>query len=121
MLIPSSLSTSRKLNDTAKDRPKSSKESIIDVLGNQHSYSCVLRTNRFTVMPMLSDHQCPFTRGRIVKTTRYDIAAGKRINHFLLVDRINTKICLLRDLKMHEEQLYKMFMYLRNVCGATPK
>jgi len=39
----------------------------------------------------------------------------------LLGDLTKTKIILLHSLQVHEEQLYEMFMYLRNTFGDSMK
>ena len=39
----------------------------------------------------------------------------------LLGDLTKTKVILLHNFQVHEEQLYKMFMYLRNTFGDTMK
>ncbi|UJR38638.1 hypothetical protein I4U23_031303 [Adineta vaga] len=56
----------------------------------------------------------------------YNIATATRIEHFLKeycsvrpIDITNTKIRLLYDLKVHEEQLYEILTYIRNVFGDS--
>ncbi|CAF1038572.1 unnamed protein product [Adineta ricciae] len=58
----------------------------------------------------------------------HQITTTRRIDYFLTqyclastTDLSNTKIRLLHHLRIHEEQLYEILMYLRNTFGGTLK
>ncbi|CAF1144058.1 unnamed protein product [Rotaria sp. Silwood1] len=58
----------------------------------------------------------------------HNMTTAIRIDHFLTQycciqtkDLTKTKVILLHDFKVHEEQLYEMFMYLRNSFGDAVK
>ncbi|CAF4011298.1 unnamed protein product [Rotaria magnacalcarata] len=62
------------------------------------------------------------------KQLEHNMTTAIRIDHFLTQycciqtkDLTKTKVTLLHDFKVHEEQLYEMLMYLRNSFGVAMK